>query len=97
MRENYFQDNLFPVRTYVLVWLCLLIALAATIAVARLHLLERFSALGSLFIASVKAGLVLAFFMNLKHEKWYLKLILAIAISALTLLIGLTFADVGLR
>jgi cytochrome c oxidase subunit IV len=97
MRDNHSQDTLLPARTYIIVWVCLLIALTATIAISRLHLLERFSALGSLLIASVKAGLVLAFFMHLKYEGWFLKLLLAMVIIALTLLIGLTFADVSLR
>jgi cytochrome c oxidase subunit IV len=97
MQDKYSENNIISARTYTAVWLCLLICLAATVAVSRLHLLEKFSVLGSLIIASVKAGLVLAFFMRLAYEGWFLKVILAIAISTLTLLIGLTFADVWLR
>lgn len=91
------ENHSSAVRTYVTVWLLLLLLLAATIAVARLQLLARFSVLGSLVIASVKAGLVLAFFMHLKNEGLFLKIMLALAVSALTLLIGLLFADIWLR
>ena len=73
------------------------ILLAATIAISELQLLARFSVLGSLVIASIKAGLVLAFFMHLKYEGRFLKGILMITLSALTLLIGLTFVDVWYR
>jgi len=83
--------------TYTIVWLALLLLLAATIAIAKLQLLARFSVLGSLAIASVKAGLVLAFFMHLKYEGRFLKGMLALALAALTLLIGLTFVDVWYR
>ena len=83
--------------TYTAVWLALLILLAVTIAVSKLQLLARFSVLGSLVIASIKAGLVLAFFMHLKYEGRFLKGILAITLFALTLLIGLTFVDVWYR
>jgi caa(3)-type oxidase subunit IV len=55
---------ILPTRTYVLVWLGLLALTAATVAVARWRLLESYSVLGSLGIASVKAGLVLAWFMQ---------------------------------
>jgi cytochrome c oxidase subunit IV len=83
--------------TYTAVWLALLILLIATLAVAKLRLLAQFSVLGSLVIASVKAGLVLAFFMHLKYEGKFLKGMLTVALLALTLLIGLTFVDVWLR
>jgi len=97
MREKYAEDHIVPTGTYTVVWLALLILLAGTIAVAKLHLLAQFSVLGSLVIASVKAGLVLAFFMHLKYEGRFLKGMLTIALSALTMLIGMTFVDVWLR
>ena len=97
MKEKYADDHIVPTGTYIAVWLALLVLLAATIAVARLRLLAQFSVVGSLMIASVKAGLVLAFFMHLKYEGRFLKGILAIVLSALTLLIGMTFVDVWLR
>jgi cytochrome c oxidase subunit IV len=97
MKEKYSEDHLVPTRIYTAVWLLLLIMLGTTIAVAKLNLLARFSVLGSLIIASFKAGLILAFFMHLKYEGRFLKVMLALTVSALTLLIGLTFVDVWLR
>jgi cytochrome c oxidase subunit IV len=97
MEEKYTDDHIVPDGTYIAVWLALLALLAATICVAKLQLLARFSVLGSLVIASLKAGLVLAFFMHLKYEGRFLKGILALTLSALTLLIGMTFVDVWLR
>ena len=97
MNGNYSNNRTLPPGTYTAVWLALLVLLAATIAVSELQLLARFSVLGSLVIASIKAGLVLAFFIHLKYEGRFLKGILAITLSALTLLIGLTFVDVWYR
>jgi cytochrome c oxidase subunit IV len=97
MKEKYAADHIVPTGTYIAVWLTLLVLLAATVAVARLHLLAQFSVVGSLVIASVKAGLVLAFFMHLKYEGRFLKGILTIVLSVLTFLIGMTFIDVWLR
>jgi cytochrome c oxidase subunit IV len=97
MREKYAENYIVPTGTYTAVWLALLILLIATLAVAKLRLLAQFSVLGSLVIASVKAGLVLAFFMHLKYEGKFLKGMLTVALLALTLLIGLTFVDVWLR
>ena len=97
MKEKYSEDHIVSTGTYTTVWLALLVLLAATIAVAKLRLLAQFSVLGSLAIASLKAGLVLAFFMHLKYEGRFLKGMLALVISALTILIGMTFVDVWYR
>jgi len=97
MKEKYAEDHIITTGTYTAVWLALLILLAATISVAKLRLLAKFSVLGSLIIASVKAGLVLAFFMHLKYEGRFLKGMLTITVAALTMLIGMTFVDVWLR
>ena len=97
MDGQYSEDHIVTTSTYTVVWLALMLLLAATIAVARLHLLARFSVLGSLVIASMKAGLVLAFFMHLKYEGRFLKAILTVTLFALTVLIGLTFVDVWYR
>jgi cytochrome c oxidase subunit IV len=83
--------------TYAVVWLILLFLLAATIIIARSHLLAQYSVLGALAIASLKAVLVLFFFMHLKDEGKFLKGMLMLALCALTLLIGLTFVDVWYR
>ena len=97
MKEPYSEDHIVTTGTYTAVWLALLLLLAATIAMAKLQLLAQFSVLGSMVIASLKAGLVLAFFMHLKYEGRFLKAILTVTLFALTLLIGLTFVDVWYR
>jgi cytochrome c oxidase subunit 4 len=83
-------------RTYVYVWIALLLLLAATIAVAKVEF-TKYGVLVNLLIASVKAGLVLFFFMHLKDEKWLLKAMLLMVIATLTAVIALFFADVLFR
>jgi cytochrome c oxidase subunit 4 len=83
-------------KTYVYVWVALLILLAATIAVAKVEF-SKYSVLVNLLIASIKAGLVLFFFMHLKYERWLLKAMLFMVIATLTAVIALFFADVLLR
>jgi cytochrome c oxidase subunit 4 len=84
-------------RQYTYVWVALLVLLGMTIAIARLELLANYSVLGSLIIATVKAGLVLTYFMHLRHEGWVVKGMLLLAIGALTLIIALTFVDTWYR
>ena len=97
MRKEYSEDHVVPTGIYAAIWLALLVLLAATIAVAKFKLLAQFSVLGSLAIASLKAGLVLAFFMHLKYEGGFIKGMLGLALLALTVLIGMTFVDVWYR
>ena len=97
MKEPATEMHIVSSRIYAAVWLALLLLLAATLAVSRLQLLARYSVLGSLLIATVKAGLVLAFFMHLKYEGKFLKAILALTLAALMLFIGMTFVDVWYR
>lgn len=84
-------------RTFVLVWAALLALTAATVAIARGRLLADYSVLAALGIASLKAGLVLAFFMHLKYESRVLQgMALLTVLTLLTILAG-TFADVWYR
>ncbi len=90
------QGHTGKTRTYLIVWSLLLALTATTITVAGMHL-GRFSTLTALVIASIKASLVLWFFMHLKYEKRLFKYLLLIPIATLTVIIGLTFLDIWYR
>jgi len=91
------QDkHIVGTKTFVAVWVMLLMLTATTVTVAKLDL-GAFSTLTAIVIASVKAGLVLWFFMHLKYEKRLLKLLLLVPIVTLAVIIGLTFVDVWYR
>ena len=83
-------------RVYVLVWAALILLLALTILVARVRFTS-YSVVINLLISTAKASLVLLFFMHLRSEGRFLKVMLAVALGALTLIIILTFSDVWFR
>jgi len=83
-------------KTYVIIWFTLLALTGTTIIVAGMHL-GRFSTLTALVIASIKASLVLWFFMHLKYEKRFFKYLLLVPVATLTFTIGLTFLDIWYR
>ncbi len=89
-------SHIVEYKTYVFVWIALLLLLAATIAVAKVESMK-YSVVVNLLIASVKAVLVLLFFMHLKYERWLLKGMLLMVIATLTSVMALFFADVLLR
>ena len=83
-------------RVLILVWALLMILTVITVRVSRLDLgpINIWAALG---IASVKASLVLAFFMHLKNEGLLLKLFFLGTLATLATFIGMTFFDVLYR
>jgi cytochrome c oxidase subunit 4 len=83
-------------RTYVFIWVILLLLLALNIAVSQI-LVKGIMLLLNIIIASCMALLDLVFFMNLRHEGKFLKLVVFMAIAVLTLIILFTFSDVWFR
>ena len=95
-KDTVIQTHIVKYKTYLYVWCALLILLGITIAAAKLYF-SKYSVLINLLIASVKALLVLLFFMHLKYEGWFLKILVFITIMVLTLVIAFTFSDVWFR
>lgn len=85
-----------PYRTFVLVWVALVVLTAITVVVSRIELgpLHVWAALG---IASIKSGLVIFIFMHLKQESLLFKIGLLILLVILAIFIGLNFTDILYR
>ena len=85
-----------PYRTFILIWVALMILTGITIAVSRVHLgaLNIWVALG---VASIKSSLVIFVFMHLRQESRLFKIGLLVMLSILAIFIGLTFFDVLYR
>jgi len=81
---------------YVVTWLALLVLTAATVTVAGMNL-GKLSMLTALAVASIKGTLVLSYFMHLKYERPYLRVMFFVVIITLTIFIGLTFFDPPFR
>jgi cytochrome c oxidase subunit 4 len=80
------------VKTFVTVWAALLVLTALTVFVATLEL-GPFNAIVALTIATVKALLVLLFFMELRYSTALTKVAVTAAIFFFLLLVGLTLSD----
>lgn len=94
MVEN--EQHIVSTNTFIRVWLSLLALTALTVITAKLGI-GAASVLIPLFIASVKAGLVLWFFMHLKYEKKLFKLMLLMPIATVTIILIFTFFDLWYR
>jgi len=80
------------VKTFVAVWAALLVLTAVTVFVATLDL-GPFNAIVALTIATIKALLVMLFFMELRYSTALTKVAVISAVFFLFLLVGLTLSD----
>lgn len=78
------------------VWIALLVLTVATVLVTRADL-GGAKVWAALAIASVKSGLVIAFFMHMKYESRPFRIVLFVALCTLAIFIGFTFFDVLYR
>ena len=90
------HSHIVSYRTFILVWLALLVLTGITVAVAQVNLgaLNVWVALG---IATLKSALVVMVFMHMKYETPLFKLALLAALAILAIFIGMTFLDVLYR
>ena len=88
--------HIVPYKTFLIIWGFLLILTAVTVWVAQYNL-GALNVWVALAIASLKSGLVIAYFMHMKYEQRIFKLALLSALVILAIFIGLTFFDVLYR
>ncbi len=85
------------IRTYVTVWIALLILTATTTGIAFLDLGGDLNSIAALTIAVCKAVLVILYFMHLRYSTRMTWVFAAAGIFWLTLLLGGTLNDVLTR
>jgi cytochrome c oxidase subunit IV len=79
-------------RTYLLVFLALLVLVGVTVGAALLDL-GPFGPIVALLIAGLKAGLIMVFFMHLRHTTKVAWVFAALGLLWLSIMLGLTMAD----
>lgn len=80
----------------ILVWLSLLVLTALTVTIAGMNL-GALSVTVAVLIASIKASVVLFFFMHLKYEKTVYKTMVFVCLGTFAIFIGITFLDQPFR
>jgi cytochrome c oxidase subunit 4 len=88
--------HIVPYKTFLIVWVALLILTGITVAVAQYHF-GAWNIWVALGIATLKSGLVVAVFMHMKYEDRLFRLALFSALAILAIFIGFTFFDVLYR
>ena len=89
-------SHIVPYRTFILIWIVLLILTGVTIGVAQIDL-GAMNIWVALTIASCKSALVVMIFMHLKYEQLLFKLAVLATLIILAVFIGFSLLDVLYR
>jgi cytochrome c oxidase subunit IV len=81
---------------YVAVWAALVALTGTTISVSFLNM-ERFTVFTAMIIATVKAGLVMLYFMHIRYEKPLYAAMILFVLATYAVFIILTFSDYSFR
>lgn len=90
------NEHITPYKTYVIVWIVLMVLTVITVEASRHHF-GSFNIVIAMVIASIKAGVVALWFMHLKFEDSITWVFALYPLFLLGLLIGLTSVDVFYR
>jgi cytochrome c oxidase subunit 4 len=95
MSENE-SEHLLGYGIFVVVWLALIVLTGLTVVMAGVDL-RAMTVTTALLIASIKTILVLMYFMHLKYEPKFFRIMVLIVLIALVTFIFITFLDVFFR
>ncbi len=95
-KHDHYHHPLLPISVFVKTLLALLVLTVITVKVSYIDL-GKFNIVANLAIATLKASLVLAFFMGLKYDTLLNRAIILSSFAALAILIALCASDLWTR
>lgn len=96
LTEHHNQHHGLSTKVCIKVWLALMILTAITVGVAEVDL-GLFHVLVAMLVATIKAGIVILWFMHIKYEGAFIRLMVFIAFFILSIFLSFTFFDVAYR
>ena len=87
------SEHIVPVRIYLAIFTALLVGTALTVVAAFYDFPWRFNTVVALTIATVKATLVVLYFMHVRYSSRLVWVIVASALFWMAILFALTFSD----
>jgi cytochrome c oxidase subunit IV len=87
------SEHIVPVKVYLAIFLALLVGTALTVLAAFVDFPWRLNTIVALTIASVKATLVVLYFMHVRYSTRLVWVIVASALFWMAILFAFTFSD----
>ena len=91
------SEHIVPVRIYITIFLVLLVGTALTVMAAFYDFPGRLNTVVALTIATVKATLVVLYFMHVRYSGRLIWLVIASALFWLMIMFALTISDYSSR
>ena len=86
------KHHVVPYRVYFIILAALIVLTLLSVAITSIEL-GKYTVAGALVFAVVKSFLVLSYFMHLKFDKLYIKLMVAFVFAVFVVTIIITFLD----
>ncbi|HKI90168.1 MAG TPA: cytochrome C oxidase subunit IV family protein [Draconibacterium sp.] len=86
------KHHIVPYKTYFLILLALVTFTFASVGITSIEL-GKYTVVGALLFSMMKTFLVLTFFMHLKYDKLYIKLMVTFVFAVFVVTILITFID----
>ena len=86
------KHHIVPYKTYFLILLALVTLTFASVGITSIELGE-YTVAGALLFSTIKTFLVLTFFMHLKYDKPYIKIMVGFVFAIFVVTIIITFLD----
>ena len=86
------KHHIVPYKTYFLILLGLIALTLSSVEITSIEL-GKYTVVGALLFSTIKTFLVLTFFMHLKYDKPYIKLMVAFVFGVFIVTIIITFLD----
>ena len=91
------SEHIVPIRIYVTIFMVLLVGTALTVIAAFIDFPWRLNTIVALTIATIKATLVVLYFMHVRYSTRLIWVIVAAALFWLGIMFALTFGDYNTR
>jgi len=86
------KHHIVPYKVYIIILGALIVLTLLSVAITSIELGE-LTVAGALVLACIKSFLVLAYFMHLKFDKLYIKLMVGFVFAVFVVTIIITFLD----
>jgi len=86
------KHHIVPYRVYIIILVALVALTFASIGITKIEL-GAYSVAGALIFACIKSFLVLTYFMHLKYDKKYIRVMVAFVFALFVVVLVFTFLD----
>ena len=86
------NHHVVPYKTYIIILIALIALTMSSVEITSIQL-EKFTVAGALLFSTIKSYLVLTYFMHLKYDKPYMRVMVIFVFSVFVVTIIITFLD----